>query len=139
MTGTIPQSLRWRQLFYFDLGHNQFSGTLPVDLGEKFVRLRHLHLDHNNFVGTLPESYITVGNGRLEQLTINDNQLTGAVPDNHEFYWFLVTFNLQNNNFDEWLDGGTCRLTVFTGGENVELNADCDICSCRNSFVCDNC
>ena len=68
-----------------DLGRNQFSGTLPSDLGDQFARLRHLHLDHNNFHGTLPESYISAGNGRLETLTVDNNQLTGAVPGDHVF------------------------------------------------------
>lgn len=138
LSGVIPRNLRWRQLFFLDLGHNQLTGTLPVTLGENFIRLKHLHLDHNSFSGTLPESYINVGNGRLEQLTINNNQLTGEVPDNHELSNKLVLFNLQNNLFDEGLGKGTCELAVFVGGENVDFKADCDICDCK-SFFCEDC
>jgi hypothetical protein len=72
-------------MFYFDVGYNQLTGQLPNDLGEEFARLRHLHLDHNRFTGTLPTSYIVVGNGRLESLTVDNNQLGGAVPSNFEF------------------------------------------------------
>ena len=137
LTGTIPSSLRWRNLFYLDLGNNLLTGTLPVDLGEKFVELRHLHLDHNQFRGTLPLSYINVSNGRLEQFTIDHNQLTGAVPDDHELGNKLVMFTMQENNFSEDLGKGTCRLSVFEGGENVETKADCSICSCGFPFCSD--
>jgi hypothetical protein len=83
MTGTIPESLRWRNLFLLDLGRNNFTGTLPYDLGENFVALRNLHLDHNNFIGTLPDSYINAGNGRVSQISIEHNELTGWVPGYH--------------------------------------------------------
>ena len=71
-------------MFAMDLGRNQFSGQLPDDLGEQFIRLRHLFLDHNKFDGTLPSSFVTVGNGRLESLAINHNRLTGDVPSNFD-------------------------------------------------------
>jgi hypothetical protein len=79
-----------------------------------------------------------VGNGRLEALAINDNLLTGAVPDNHEFFNKLGMFTMENNDFSVAL-GNTCRLTVFNGGENVEIKADCNICSCTGDFACANC
>lgn len=97
-----------------------------------------LALDHNQFTGTLPLSYINVGNGRLESFAINDNALTGAIPDDHNLFNKLVQFTLQNNNFND-LNGGTCQLAVFIGGENVELKADCDICNCRAESACNNC
>jgi hypothetical protein len=96
MTGTIPESLRWRNLFLLDLGRNRFTGTLPADLGERFVELRNLHLDHNNFNGTLPESYINAGNGRLTQISIEHNQLTGALPGDHEFRNILGKYTILN-------------------------------------------
>jgi hypothetical protein len=40
-------------------------------------------LDHNQFNGTIPASYITVGNGRLEIMSLDHNQLTGWVPDDY--------------------------------------------------------
>ena len=72
-------------MFYLDLGRNRFTGTLPTDLGEKFVELRHLHLDRNQFTGTFPSSYLNVGNKRLETLTIDHNQFTGILPSDHFF------------------------------------------------------
>jgi hypothetical protein len=85
-TGPIPDNLRWRQMFYFDVGYNQLTGQLPDDLGDKFASLRHLHLDHNQFSGTLPASYTSVGGNRLESLTVDHNRLGGAVPSSYVLY-----------------------------------------------------
>lgn len=76
--------MRLRQMFYMDLGYNNFSGTLPPDLGTDYVRLRHLHLDHNGFAGTFPESYLVAGDGRIHTIFVNDNYLTGIFPGNRQ-------------------------------------------------------
>jgi hypothetical protein len=162
LTGTIPQSLRWEQLFFLDLGQNLLTGTLPEDFGEQSVALRHLHLDHNRFNGTLPASYLSVGNYQLETLKVDHNQLTGAVPSNHEtnigkelydaisyfcanndacslIFFSQVQYTLHANNFSEDLNKKTCKLSVFDSGDLVEFNADCDICSCDKDFMCARC
>jgi hypothetical protein len=112
-----------------DLGRNDMHGPLPNDLGETFVGLRVLHLDHNSFVGTVPESYMSVGNGRLEELSLDHNQLTGFVPDSHTLWNVMSAINLHSNSFDG-IGKDTCKLSVFEGGEMVEFSADCDICDC---------
>jgi len=63
-----------------DLGHNKFSGTLPLELRTEYVLLRHLYLDHNDFLGTLPESDVVTGQGRINTLYVNDNKLSGPFP-----------------------------------------------------------
>lgn len=55
-SGTIPRNLRLRDLYYFDIGRNRIVGTIPEDLGDKFVGLRYLHIDNNRLSGTIPES-----------------------------------------------------------------------------------
>ena len=129
LTGIIPSSLRFSSVWYFDVGRNNLEGPLPDDVGSQFVELRHLLLDHNSFNGTLPESYINVGNGRLESFHIDHNQLTGQVPGNHDQRDKLVEFTLHNNSFTK-LGKNTCKLSVFNGGEMVEFKADEDICDC---------
>ena len=91
-SGTIPSDLRWRQCVQFDVGRNLLTGTLPEDIGEKFVNLRLLHLDHNMFRGTLPANYNNVGNGRLVALSLEYNRLTGMVPGEREIYDNLVQY-----------------------------------------------
>jgi hypothetical protein len=79
---------------------------------------------------------MSVGNGRLELLSLNHNSLTGWVPDNFVLSDKLIEYNLHNNSFDG-LGKETCKLSVFDGGEMVEFTADCDICDC--SVLCDRC
>ena len=111
MTCTIPENLKLRQLFYFDLERNQFSGTLPAILGSDFVRLKHLHLDHNRFTGPVPDSIANAGNGRLLTLSLNDNQLTGALPEYHMFITEMNQYTVQNNRFSS-MGGGTLVANV---------------------------
>lgn len=135
MTGTIPE-LRLRRMFYMDLGKNKFTGTIPASLGENYVRLRHLHLDHNQLSGTVPSSIINAGDGRLNSLSLHDNQLTGALPGDHEFFNKLVQYTVYNNNFTS-MDRASCGLSVYFGGELTEFKSDCDICPCGgNSILC---
>jgi len=127
LTGTIP-TMRFRKLNFADLGRNKFTGTLPDDIGEKWVELRYLWMDHNQFSGTIPYSYPTVGNGRVEVLSLNHNQLTGWVPG-HFQHNKLLEFNVHNNTFTG-IDSTACRQSVFVYGEMVEYKAECDICDC---------
>lgn len=118
-SGTLPENIKLENLWYFDVGRNYLSGTLPDSLGKNFRDLRHLHLDHNRFVGTIPLSYNMVGNGRLETLSINHNQLTGVVPGKRKMYNKLVQYTLQDNNFDA-MEPEVC-LSEIPFGEMVEL------------------
>lgn len=128
--------MRLRLCKYFDVGRNQLTGTLPNDLGEKFVNLRHLHLDHNSFKGTLPSSYNTVGNGRLESFSVDHNKLTGSIPGERDLYNKLVQYTLHSNRFDR-MGSDTCRMEI-PRGELVELRADCNVCACSGFFdLCD--
>eukprot|EP00980_Cylindrotheca_fusiformis_P025941 scaffold14945_cov119-Cylindrotheca_fusiformis.AAC.2 len=132
MTGAIPGNMNLRQMYYMDLGRNQFSGTLPPELGYEYVRLRHLHLDFNQFSGTVPESYIVAGDGRLMTLNLNDNQFYGAFPGNHEVYNMMYELTIHHNNFRS-MEKDTCNLNVFGYGELVEFRSECSICQCGPS------
>lgn len=90
-------------MFYMDLGNNKFSGNLPTNLGEEYVRLRHLFLDHNNFEGPVPESYINAGNGRIQTLTLNDNNFSGAFPWNHEVFNRMRKFDITLYTCVSWI------------------------------------
>ena len=81
LTGTIPNNLRFKQAMFADFGRNQFTGPLPDDISLQWVKLKFLYMDHNQFTGSIPYSYPQTGNGRLEALVLNNNQLTGWVSD----------------------------------------------------------
>jgi hypothetical protein len=138
MTGIIPEGMALPYAYYVDLSFNKFSGTLPQDIGEDFVRLRHLYLDHNEFTGPIPESYALAGDSRIIDLFLSDNMLTGGVPSG----WVdgnveLNAVTVQNNYLTEAIGMNLCKLSVIEGGEMVELSADCEICSCKT--LCDQC
>jgi len=81
LSGTLPEGIRLRQLFYLDLSNNNFEGPLPFDFAANMVFLRILYLGHNQFSGTLPTDFsLQLGDGRLKQLFIPDNQFTGEFP-----------------------------------------------------------
>lgn len=137
--GTLPSFLNLRQLYYLDLSNNRMSGTIPNDWVEgnsKFVFLRHLMLDHNQLVGTLPSLLTTIGNGRLQQLTLNDNAFVGEVPGKFDPVNFIQAIHLQNNRFDS-ISKDICETSVFISGEVVDFNADCGICECQE--LCAHC
>jgi hypothetical protein len=134
-TGTIPQNLALSQLFYFDIGRNQISGTLPSDIGEDFSRLHFLHFDHNRLNGTIPSSFPSAGNGRLYSLLADHNFLSGHVPDDWIIFNKISQYTLHDNNFDS-LGENNCQLSIWAGNEMVEFKADCPICTCQDVF-CD--
>jgi len=111
--------MRLRDCSYFDVGRNELTGTLPVDIGKDFVSLRHLYLDHNNFTGTLPSSYNNAGNGHLEAMSVNHNQLSGFVFGERKMYNKLVQYTLHSNQFGG-MGNQTCLMEV-PQGEMVEL------------------
>lgn len=69
----------WQNIWYLDLGRNDFSGPLPWDM-HKMTALQHLHLDHNSFSGTIEIDFEKVGGGELQALSLDNNQFTGYFP-----------------------------------------------------------
>ena len=135
LSGPIPPNLSLRSLSFLDLGRNNFNGTIPSDwwIGDRSLLfdLRHLHLDENQFSGELPAEFATIGNGRLNQLTVAHNRFTGIVPS--DFNLQLVAVEVQGNMFTEF-GKDLCKLSVFHSGEIVSLRSDCSICECGAPF-----
>jgi len=136
LTGTIPNNLRFKQAMFADFGRNEFTGPLPDDISLQWVKLKFLYMDHNQFTGSIPSSYPQTGNGRLEALVLNNNQLTGWVSDDWADNYKLLEFNVQNNEILD-VGRGTCDQSVFAYGEMIEYKADCDVCEC--SPFCNHC
>ncbi|RID49002.1 hypothetical protein BRARA_I05473 [Brassica rapa] len=75
-TGDIPLSLcNQTDLGVLDLGHNNFSGSIPKCLSKS---VEHLDLRNNNLTGRLPE--ILNKSGSLTTLDVSHNQITGKLP-----------------------------------------------------------
>lgn len=62
---------------YLQLQNNQFSGTLPEDVGN-LSNLRQLSLERSGFTGRIPRSMRSMT--RLEIAHLQFNNLEGAIP-----------------------------------------------------------
>ena len=81
-----------RDLFYLDFSFNNITGGFPLDWVEGnngLTHLHHLYLDHNSMSGTLPTTLPLLGNGRLEEMFINDNKFYGTFPGGYANADFL--------------------------------------------------
>jgi len=133
LIGTIPNNLNLGNLFYFDIGRNHISGSIPDDIGTDFGELKYLHIDHNQLTSSIPDTIPLMANGRMISFLANHNRLSGVVPDNWIMFNKLVQYTFQENYFD-YLGPENCNMNVFSGGQCVEFKADCDICSCNDNF-----
>uniref|UniRef100_M4EUK3 Leucine-rich repeat-containing N-terminal plant-type domain-containing protein n=1 Tax=Brassica campestris TaxID=3711 RepID=M4EUK3_BRACM len=103
-TGDIPLSLcNQRFLLVLDLGHNNFSGSIPSCLINSFVQQLDLH--NNNLTGRLPD--ILDKTGSLVTLDVRHNQITGKLPRSLTNCKYLYVLNVEGNKivdtFPFWL------------------------------------
>jgi Leucine-rich repeat (LRR) protein len=79
------------QLRSLSLSQNQFTGTLPIELGE-LSNLRYLNIAENSFRGQMQESM--VGNfTKLEILSLEQNNFTGTLPRSFGYLSSLGALN----------------------------------------------
>lgn len=79
ISGSIPESLKSCLLLQvFDISRNNFSGELPVDKFMNLTSLKVLMLGFNNFAGKLPESLSEWPN--LEKFDVSSNEISGEIP-----------------------------------------------------------
>ncbi|XP_009368629.2 receptor-like protein EIX2 [Pyrus x bretschneideri] len=96
----LQSQLKFPNLYYMDLSHNQFEGPLPLlsshatrlflgsnsfsgpipsNFGQLMPKLRVLNLAENHLIGTIPSSLCDMQN--LIILSLRSNQLYGEFPD----------------------------------------------------------
>ena len=81
LTSSIPTELgQLGQLVtVLDLSYNNLTGEIPNEIGEVNDRLQSLNLAGNRLSGTIPKSLSALD--RLSKVRLEDNDLTGNVPD----------------------------------------------------------
>lgn len=80
LTGTLPPQFAFglsASLESFDLGFNNFTGTLPSALG-KLKKLIHFYAPYNDFEGTFPAEMKFMNVNLL--LNFTENRLYGSIP-----------------------------------------------------------
>ncbi|THU65553.1 hypothetical protein C4D60_Mb05t04860 [Musa balbisiana] len=97
-SGTIPLAIGNLVVLQdtFDVSHNSLTGEIPSQLS-KLVMLQSLNLSHNSLSGHLPSSltYMT----SLSTVDVSYNELDGPVPDSPAFRrapaeWFVHNIHL---------------------------------------------
>ncbi len=77
--GALPPDIgHLASLEYLDLGDNLLSGSSLPSEWSQFVRLQELRLDDNQLTGPLPSEWSQLV--RLERLSLSHNGLTGPLP-----------------------------------------------------------
>jgi Leucine-rich repeat (LRR) protein len=78
-SGDFPSFLQnCKQLIFLDLAYNQFSGTLPLWIGEKLSSLVFMRLRSNMFYGHIPVELTMLAN--LQFLDLSYNNISGHIP-----------------------------------------------------------
>jgi Leucine-rich repeat (LRR) protein len=96
LTGSIPKNVKdCRYLLELQLGGNNLTGTMPLEIG--FVRKLQiqLNLSCNSLEGQIPSTLS--GLYMLEILDLSNNKLTGEVPGSLTAMLSLTLLNLSNN------------------------------------------
>ncbi|KAL5988356.1 hypothetical protein ACLOJK_036120 [Asimina triloba] len=96
LSGSIPSSIGGlRSVQQIELYLNQLSGELPESLGNLSNLLR-FDASQNALTGKMPEKFAAL---RLTQLGLNDNLLSGEIPQVLSFNPDLTVLKLFNNSF----------------------------------------
>ncbi|XP_015062196.1 receptor-like kinase TMK3 [Solanum pennellii] len=104
MSGSIDVVATMVSLTHLWLHGNQFSGKIPVEIGN-LTNLKDLSVNTNNLVGLIPES---LANMPLDNLDLNNNHFMGPVP---KFKATNVSF--MSNSFCQTKQGAVCAPEVM--------------------------
>ena len=120
ISSSIPETLMdLTRLDTLDLSSNIIHGTIPKSIG-KLLLLRHLKLNNNFLVGGIPHTLALSSpvNGKmgdlLENIQLQDNQLSGTIPLQLEYLPKLNTFLLHENKLTGEVPSGICSEDVNT-------------------------
>lgn len=116
LTGAIPSTIcTLSSLVILDLSNNNFSGVIPLCLGNMSMELSVLDMHKNRFHGNIPLIF-SVGS-KLRSLNLRDNRLEGAVPRSLSNCQELEVLDMGNNflngTFPWWL-GNLPHLRVLS-------------------------
>nr|XP_043627022.1 pollen receptor-like kinase 3 [Erigeron canadensis] len=95
LAGPMPEINRLSYLKAFYAGSNWFSGVIPSDFFQTLGSLKKLWLQHNNFSGQIPVSIGELPN--LKELHLEYNQFSGPIPSFPEAADVLTTLDLSYN------------------------------------------
>jgi len=118
--------------------YNNFVGPLPHELSYLSGSIKEIGFSGGQLSGTIPPSYVKMN--KLENLGLNDNCLTGHIPDFAAAIPSMTGFFLYNNAGLQGSLNGFCNGNK-TKFPNAQIFADCGGCSGKNNALveCDCC
>ncbi|XP_050877646.1 probable LRR receptor-like serine/threonine-protein kinase At3g47570 [Lathyrus oleraceus] len=101
--GPIPLFNNLKNLTHLTLGNNYLTSTTSLNL--KFFdslrnssQLQILMVNDNNLTGELPNS-VAYLSGNLQQFCVSNNQLNGSIPKGMNKFQNLISFSFEQNYF----------------------------------------
>ncbi|CDP01075.1 unnamed protein product [Coffea canephora] len=113
-------------LFYRLLSGNQFTGSLPEEIGY-LENLERIQIDQNQISGQLPKSFSNLK--AAKHLHLNNNSLSGQIPPELSRVPSLVHLLLDNNNLSGYLPPDFSLLPNMLILYAIFLNHICHVSS----------
>ncbi|CAK9135090.1 unnamed protein product [Ilex paraguariensis] len=137
--GDASSILRLEFVLVIDLGSNNLNGPLPRISSNIVV----LDLSNNSFAGSI--YHFLCGNReneiRLQDLFLDNNVLSGEIPDCWMNYKFLEAVRLENNNLTGTIPNSFGNLTslkfLHLGKNNLSGRLPASLQNCRELMVFD--
>ncbi|KAM0908803.1 hypothetical protein ACQ4PT_015221 [Festuca glaucescens] len=119
LTGPIPEAFgHLPNLATLNLYYNNFSGEIPASIG-RLPSLVTLMLFSNRLNGTLPPDLGKNSSSGLLYIEVDDNDITGAIPEGLCANGKFQSFNAKNNGLTGSIPAGLAGCATLT---NLQLD-----------------
>ncbi|GAA0172101.1 transmembrane signal receptor [Lithospermum erythrorhizon] len=115
--GPLPEIKNLGYMKTIFLSDNDFQGDIPAKAFEDMQSLKKLHLDNNKLTGRIPNSLTTLG--KLTELNLQNNQFSGQIP-----YFAkdrLIVLNVSNNKLQGPIPFNLSSMDASFFSGNTEL------------------
>ncbi|CAL5000051.1 unnamed protein product [Urochloa decumbens] len=112
LSGSLPQSIGDKELYYLLLSHNFLRGVIPTNLC-KMVLTEVIDLSNNSLSGELPNCWNK--NSHMYTIDFSSNNFWGEIPSTIGSLSSLVTLHLSKNNLSRILPNSlqSCNMLMF--------------------------
>ena len=120
LSGNLPAWLNGsRQLYYFDVAGNNFSGPIPASWGDSLKSLYYFNAAYNHLSGAIPEWLLQ--SPVLDDLELNNNEFSRQDNPCTVLSSSILLYQLENNRYN--FNGLECLKPNFGGFGNVSPQA----------------
>lgn len=119
-SGAVPSELgKCKNLRHIDLSFNELSGEIPIEIWN-LPKISDIIMWANNLTGEIPEG-ICVNGGNLQMLILNDNMISGNLPNSISNCTDMIWISLMNNRLSGTIPpgiGNLANLAILQLGNN---------------------